>query len=71
MDDQVETFSDWAGDEKSRALTVGKPLGYKVSVGRLSRTALRWRNMYSIKQNPPSGGRGLLRAECEEKEAMT
>jgi hypothetical protein len=36
---------------------VGKLLGYKVSVGRLSRTALRWRNMYSIKQNPPSGGR--------------
>jgi hypothetical protein len=52
---------------------VGKLLGYKVNVGRLSRTALRWRNMYSIKQNPAqrrSGG-GLLRAECEENETMT
>ena len=53
---------------------VGKLLGYKVSVGRFSRTALSWRNMYSVKQNPRpavvSGG-GLLRAECEEKEPMT
>jgi hypothetical protein len=39
---------------------VGKLLGYKV--GRLSRTALRWRNMYSIKQNPRPAvvGRGFV-----------
>jgi hypothetical protein len=37
---------------------VRKLLGYTVSVGRLCKSALRWRNMYSIKQKPPpSGGR--------------
>jgi hypothetical protein len=70
----IETYSDWPGTrnpEPSHNLNspVDKLLGYKVSVGRLSRfrVALAQYVFNQTNPRPAAVGRGLLRTECEEK----